>query len=113
MNRSARSGQQRNQVMKNANHMLFGLVLAAVPSATCLAQTTIDVAKITCEQLVLMNVADPDHIAIWLSGYYNGKRNTTKVDVEQLKDTARKVRSYCLYNKGTVMEAVESLMATK
>jgi acid stress chaperone HdeB len=99
--------------MKNANHMLFGLVLAAVPSAACLAQTTIDVAKITCEQLVLMNVADPDHIAIWLSGYYTGKRNTTKVDVEQLKDTARKVRSYCLYNKGTVMEAVESLMATK
>jgi hypothetical protein len=23
-----------------------------------------------------------------------------------------KVRSYCLYNKGTVMEAVESLMTT-
>ena len=50
--------------MKNANHMLFGLVLAAVPSAACPAQTTIDVAKITCEQLVLMKVADPDHIAI-------------------------------------------------
>jgi hypothetical protein len=34
-------------------------------------------AKITCEQLVLLQVADPDHLAIWLSGYYNGKRNTT------------------------------------
>jgi acid stress chaperone HdeB len=105
------SRQERKQVMKNANYMLFG-VLVAVPSATGLAQTTIDVAKITCEQLVLMKVADPDHIAIWLSGYYNGKRNTTTVDVEQLKDTATKVRSYCLYNKGTVMEAVESLTAT-
>jgi acid stress chaperone HdeB len=98
--------------MKNANHTLFGLLLASVPFAPCLAQTTIDVAKITCEQLVLMKVADPDHIAIWLSGYYNGKRNTTTVDVEQLKETARKVRSYCLYNKGTVMEAVESMLAT-
>ena len=67
---------------------------------------------VTCEQLVLMKVADPDQIAIWLSGYYNGKRNTTTVDVEQLKETARKVRSHCLYNKGTVMEAVESLLAT-
>jgi acid stress chaperone HdeB len=105
------SRQERKQVMKNANYMLFG-VLVAIPSATGLAQTTIDVAKITCEQLVLMKVADPDHIAIWLSGYYNGKRNTTTVDVEQLKDTATKVRSYCLYNKGTVMEAVESLTAT-
>ena len=54
--------------MKNANHMLFGLLLASVPFVPCLAQTTIDVAKITCEQLVLMKVADPDHIAIWLSG---------------------------------------------
>ena len=98
--------------MRNANHMLVGLLLASVPLAPCLAQTTIDVAKITCEQLVLMKVADPDHIAIWLSGYYSGKRNTTAIDVEQLKETARKVRSYCLYNKGTVMEAVESQMAT-
>ena len=98
--------------MKNANHVLFGLLLASFPSGPGLAQTTIDVAKITCEQLVLLKVADPDHIAIWLSGYYGGKRNTTTVDVEQLKETARKVRSYCLYNKGTVMEAVESLMAT-
>jgi hypothetical protein len=83
--------------------------VAVVPSAACLAQTTIDVHL---RAIGPQNVADPDHIAM-LNGYYNGKRNTTKVDVEQLKDTARKVRSYCLYNKGTVMEAVESLMATK
>ena len=99
--------------MRNAKHMLLvGLLFGSVPSAPSLAQTTIDVAKITCEQLVLMKVADPDHIAIWLGGYYNGKRNTTTVDVEQLKETARKVRSYCLRNKGTVMEAVEGLRAT-
>jgi acid stress chaperone HdeB len=98
--------------MRNAYQVLFGLLLASVPIAPGQAQTTIDVAKITCEQLVLMKVADPDHIAIWLSGYYNGKRNSTTVDVEQLKESARKVRSYCLYNKGTVMEAVEILMAT-
>jgi hypothetical protein len=58
--------------MKNANHVLFGLLLASFPSGPGLAQTTIDVAKITCEQLVLLKVADPNHIAIWLSGYYNG-----------------------------------------
>ena len=27
-----------------------------------MAQTTIDVAKVTCEQLVLLQVADPDHL---------------------------------------------------
>jgi HdeA/HdeB family protein len=114
--RSHQDGQAvppgKEEIVKNANLMLFGLLAAVVPSANGIAQTTIDVAKITCEQLVLLKVADPDHLAIWLSGYYNGKRNTTTVEVEQLKETARKVRSYCLYNKGTVMEAVESLMAT-
>jgi hypothetical protein len=30
-----------------------------------------------------------------------------------LKEIARKVRSYCLYDKGTVMEAAESPMAIK
>jgi hypothetical protein len=68
---------QKKKVMKNANHVFFGLLLAFFPSGPGLAQTTVDIAKITCEQLVLLKVADPDHIAIWLSGYYNGKRNTT------------------------------------
>ena len=78
------------------------------------AQTTIDVAKITCQQLTLMKVADPDYIAIWLSGYYNAKRNSTVIDVEGLKDHAKKVKSYCLYNdKGTVMEAVQKLLGNE
>jgi hypothetical protein len=98
--------------MKNASRALFGLLLASASTMTSLAQTTIDVAKITCEQLVLLQVADPDHLAIWLGGYYNGKRSTTTVDVEQVKETARKVRSYCLYNKGTVRETVERVTAT-
>src|SRR5215470_11886621 len=98
--------------MRKANHLLVALLLASVPSAAGLAQTTIDVAKITCEQLVLLQVADPDHLAIWLSGYYSGKRNTTTIDVQQLKEDARKVRSYCLSRgKGTVMEAVEAVVA--
>jgi hypothetical protein len=29
-----------------------------------------------------------------------------------VKETAMKVRSYCLYNKGTVMEAVEHVATT-
>jgi hypothetical protein len=90
------------------------LLLASTASMSAVAQTTIDVAKITCEQLVLLQVADPDHLAIWLNGYYSGKRNTTTVNVEELKDNARKVRSYCLSTgKGTVMEAVEAMVTPK
>jgi acid stress chaperone HdeB len=103
----------REAFMRNLMGTCLGSLLAWGNFSTGLAQTTIDVAKITCDQLVLMKVADPDQIAIWLSGYYHGTRNNTKVDVEQLKENANKVRSYCLYNgKGTVMEAIEKLLVT-
>jgi acid stress chaperone HdeB len=79
------------------------------------AQTTIDVAKITCKQFILLEVANPEDIAIWLSGYYHGKRDATTVDVQLLKDQARQVRTYCLYkdNGGTLMEAVEMVISPK
>ena len=89
-----------------------GLMAALLVASIAQAQTTIDVAKITCEQFVLMTVAEPEQIAIWLSGYYHGRRNSTTIDVQQLKDYARKVRAYCLYNDkgGTLMEAVEKVL---
>jgi len=98
--------------MKTLNCMLSGVVLAAFALSAGHAQVSIDVSKITCEQYVLFKVADPQHIAIWLSGYYNGKRNNMVVDVAQLKSNAEKVMRYCEANfKGTVVEAVEKLFA--
>jgi acid stress chaperone HdeB len=90
-----------------------GLVPMLLLASIAQAQTTIDVAKITCEQFVLMTVAEPEQIAIWVSGYYHGKRNSTTVDVEQLKDYARRVRAHCLYQDkgGTLMQAVENVLA--
>ena len=46
-----------------------GIIAAMLVATFAQAQTTIDVAKISCDQFVLMTVADPDYIAIWLSGY--------------------------------------------
>jgi acid stress chaperone HdeB len=91
---------------------LLSIVLSLLALSTAQAQTTIDAAKITCKQFVLLQVASPEHIAIWLSGYYHGKRGNTSIDVEQLKAQAQKVRNYCIYkdNGGTLMEAVEKLM---
>ena len=78
------------------------------------AQTTVDVAKITCDQFIRLSVASPDTIAIWLSGYYHGTQHKTMVDVQQLKDQPQNMTSYCLYNGkgGTVpiMEVAEKLL---
>ena len=92
----------------------LGLLLMLLALSTAQAQTTIDVAKITCEQFVTAKVASPENIAIWLSGYYHGKRGSTIIDLEQLKEQPRKIETYCLYKDrdGTLMGAVEKLLST-
>ena len=78
------------------------------------AQVTIDVSKITCEQYILFTVADPKDIAMWLSGYYNAKRNNTVIDTQEFREAGKKVMDYCQFNlKATVMDAVEKVLGVK
>src|SRR5262252_1184807 len=86
----AGTGQQEDRVVMMNRGTCWVLICASLVASIAQAQTTIDVAKITCEQFVLMTVAEPEQIAIWLSGYYHGRRNSTTIDVQQLKDYARK-----------------------
>jgi len=95
------------------NRALPSVALAALAVSAAQAQVVMDVSKSTCEQYVLFKVADPQHIAIWLSGYYNGKRNNMVVDVGQFKSNAEKLMRYCETNiQATVVEAVEKLFAS-
>ena len=81
------------------------------PVTKAQAQVTIDVAKITCDQYTSFKITDPENIAIWLSGFYNGKRDKTVVDTQGLKDDAKKVWDYCIRNpKIPIMSAVESVL---
>ena len=98
--------------MTKSKLTLAGLVLALLAAPAAQAQVTIDVSKITCEQFVLWKVTDPDKIAIWLSGYHNGKRGNTIIDTKSLEENASKLTNYCRNNfKVTVMQAVETLLA--
>ena len=87
------------------------IVLVAFSISPAQAQMTLDVSKITCEQYYLAKVVHPNSVAIWLSGFYNGKRNNTILDVERVKASAYKIRSYCRDNfQTTMVEAVEKVM---
>ena len=91
---------------------LAGLTLAAFILPAAQAQVSVDVSRITCEQFVLWKVTDPDKIAIWLSGYYNGKRGNTVIDTKGLEENSNKLRDYCRNtSKATAMQAVETLLA--
>ena len=76
------------------NRVLLGTVLDILAAPAGQAQITIDVSKITCKQLTLLKVS-PDYIAVWLSGYYNAKRDNTIVEIEQFKELAAKVKRAC------------------
>jgi hypothetical protein len=120
MRRRGRSGPTRNDLlrarptggedhdMKRLLLTIAALMLASGSGAQ--AQVTLDVSKITCDQFTLYKITDPQNIAIWLSGYYHGQRNTTTVDTQQLAGNLQKIKDYCnLKPQETVMHAVESV----
>jgi acid stress chaperone HdeB len=63
--------------------LLTGFSFAALLISTAHAQVTVDVSKITCDQM-RNKVANPVAVALWLNGYYAGKRNDATIDVISL-----------------------------
>jgi acid stress chaperone HdeB len=90
------------------------LALSFIVTSPAGAQVTIDVSKITCEQYIRYTVANPHDIAVWLSGYYNAKRNNTVINTQEFREQTLKVLAYCDGNqKSTVMDAVEKVLGVK
>ena len=90
----------------------LGLTLAVERVPAARAQVTLDVSKITCDQYNAYKVTNPQNIAIWVNGYYHGKRGDVTLDTQGLVENARKLRDYCRRNPQTlVMQAVETLFA--
>ena len=78
------------------------------------AQTSIDISKISCEQYNLFKVADPEKIAIWLSGYHHGLHKNTILETQRLEENAKKLRDFCYLNRNTrIFEAVEKVLGEK
>jgi acid stress chaperone HdeB len=75
-------------------------------------QMTLDISKITCKQFRGYEIADPTNIALWLSGYYNGQRGNTIINVQSFKENVDKVMDYCITSPTTpVMQAVEAVLS--
>jgi len=93
---------------------ITSLAIAALLSAGTLvyAQVTVDVSKITCEQFWFRKIPNPEKVAVWLSGFYNGKRGNTVIDTPKLEVAIRDVTDYCRMNfNQTLMQAAEAVMA--
>ncbi len=84
-------------------------LVAVLGSPQAQAQVTVDVAKITCRQLFFDKMISPNEksLALWLSGYYNAKRNNTVLDLGAMAKNVDKVEDYCRMNEDvTLMDAV-------
>ena len=91
-------------------HLPSLVALWLVSSSQLCAQVVIDVGKITCQQFATYKVAHPDRLAIWLNGYFHGKRGDLMVDTQELAGNTDKVQDYCLKNPDVpLMQAVETL----
>jgi len=94
--------------------LLTSALFLFVQIATMHAQETgtVDVAKITCQQMLKEELAPPTHdVVLWLSGYYNGKRNNMIINFQTINDDEKKVRRYCYKNPDTtVLDAIKNVL---
>ena len=89
------------------------LTLLLSTSSPLGAQVTIDIAKVSCNQFATYKIAEPDRLAIWLHGYFHGKRGDLIVDTQELVGNADKVKEYCLKNPDVpLVQAVEMLFGS-
>jgi hypothetical protein len=94
---------------KSAAILLFALIAGVAQPAH--AQVTLDLAKVTCEQWSGYKITNPQNIAFWLSGYYNGKRGNTVIDTQRLAAENQKLRDFCITNpQMPVMQAAEKAL---
>jgi acid stress chaperone HdeB len=97
--------------MQKGAPLFVGLLLLVISPAN--AQVAIDVAKINCQQFATYKVANPDRLAIWLDGYFHGKRGDLSVDTQELDASTDKLKEYCLKNPDVLlMQAVEALFGS-
>jgi len=77
------------------------------------AQKTIDVAKITCRQYLFDRTISPwaPRIVTWLSGYFNGIRKNTTIDIGLFRINRDKFQDYCRMNQDTpLIDAAKNLL---
>jgi acid stress chaperone HdeB len=108
------AGQRRGEsFVKRSIFIGLAAVFLTASSMAC-AQVTVDVSKITCDQFVKYEIADPKLIAIWISGYYQGLHKNPIVDKHQTLQTIDELEEYCFkHPNDLVMKEVGELLGVQ
>ena len=96
--------------------LALGLLITLLSASIAIAQVSIDVSKVTCDQFANSKVGPPRTTAIWLNGYYHGKRGSTTIDTQQSEAIFGELMDFCRTGengKVLVMQALERLAKPK
>ena len=92
--------------------LLTSALFLFVQIPTMQAQVSVDVSKITCEQVLMEKLAWTEReVVLWLSGYYHGTRNNTIAEPEAIKKNVEEVDHYCYEHRDMpVMDAIKNVL---
>jgi hypothetical protein len=99
------------EVTVKARLLLTSALFLFAQTPTVQAQVTVDVVKITCEQLSMEQLPfNSRDVIMWLSGYYHREHNNTVIEPGAIKRDYNNLDQYC-YQHGemTVMDAVKNM----
>ena len=98
-----------------ASFILLATLILVLGISTAQAQVTVDIAKITCGQFLRGEVGSSTRsVANWLSGYYNGKRGNTVIEVGSMRKNVRELERYCRKNhEMPVMDAAKNALGAE
>lgn len=83
------------------------IALPLTPSARA---EVVNMATITCQELLAGKPDDIGVLIIWLHGYYSGRGANTTLDTDALTRDSEKIGQHCAQNPTiTVMQAIERI----
>jgi hypothetical protein len=83
-------------------------VAAALAPLTSTRAEVIDMASITCGELIAMKADEAGSILLWTHGYFGGLADDTKFDPNAFQEIAKAVGAYCATNKKvTLISAIK------
>src|SRR6201987_3044820 len=102
---SAYGGTMKARLLLTTALFLF------VQIPTMQGQVTVDVIKITCQQIVMGALPWTQRdVVLWLSGYYHGKRNSAIVEPEtNTKDEEKVIQDGVQHRDTAFLENVDNV----
>jgi hypothetical protein len=91
--------------------LVAGLIAVAVLAPlNSMRAEVIDMAAVTCGELISMKSDDAGAILLWTHGYFGGLADDTKFDLGAFEEIAKAIGEYCSKNKKvTLISAIKAL----